>query len=562
MIKKEIIDRVRSETDIVDLIGSYLPLKKAGKYYRALCPFHAEKSPSFYVSPDRQIYHCFGCGAGGSAITFVMNFEKLSFPEAVKTLATRLSIPLEFDRTTFTNQPLYDTCEFACNFFTQQLHKSELAQNYLKQRNLQKATIERFRLGYAPGGNRLLGEAKRKGIKEDLLLATGLLVKKETGYYDWFFDRLIFPIFSIAGKVIGFSGRVLEPDKEPKYLNSPETAIFRKGENFYGLFQAKNYLRSATPIVVEGNFDLLSLVDKGIPQVVAPLGTALTIEQALILRRYAKSAIIAFDGDVSGQAATHRTLAVMLKANLDPQILILPDGYDPDKYILQYGKEGFLLALNNLDDYIGYLTQTSPNQTVSEKSALLNQIIELASLIEDEITQELYLNKIAQAYNLDKPLLRCRLAKQKTKSTATVVPKSTTRLEKLLAIISQEPTYAAIAKEELPLDLIADTSLRTIAEIIYENVASGSEFDVTQLVDALPTEELKSKLTSWVFQKEPLPQKDEFILRLKELKATELYRALTKAQAANETAKLERITKEYYEVKREISTRRRIKELS
>ncbi len=170
MIKKEIIDRVRNETDIVDLIGSYLPLKKAGKYYRALCPFHTEKAPSFYVSPDRQIYHCFGCGVGGSAITFVMNFEKLSFPEAIKSLANRLGISIEFDKSYSTNQPLYDTCEFAANFFTQQLNKSELAQNYLKKRGLKSETIQRFRLGFAPSGNRLFGEAKKHNIKEELLL--------------------------------------------------------------------------------------------------------------------------------------------------------------------------------------------------------------------------------------------------------------------------------------------------------------------------------------------------------------------------------------------------------
>lgn len=553
MIKKEIIDRVRNETDIVDLIGSYLPLKKAGKYYRALCPFHTEKGPSFYVSPERQIYHCFGCGAGGSALTFVMNFEKLSFPEAVKALASRLGINLEFDKVSSTNQPLYDTCEFAANFFTQQLHKSELAQNYLKKRGLRTETIERFQLGFAPGGNRLFGEAKKHNIKENLLLTTGLAVKKEAGYYDWFFDRLMFPISSLSGRVVGFGGRVLVPDKEPKYLNSPETTIFRKGDNFYGLFQAKNQLRDSTPIVVEGNFDLLSLVDKGIPQVVAPLGTALTNEQALILRRYSNCAIIAFDGDSPGRAATRRALEVLLKASVEPQILMLPDGYDPDKHILQYGKDGFLLALSKLYDYIGYITTTMPNQTVNEKRAVLKQIIELTALIGDDITQELYLNKIAQIYNLDKTVLRSRLQRKELKPARTAV-KTDNRVEELLATITQNSEYAQMVKEELQLYEIDDIGLRAIAEIIYENVDRNYEFGFVQLVDSLQSEDLKRKVTKWAFDKKTLPKREEFIQGFKKLKRDLRSRVHSKAKETDDTASLEHSTQDLIQAIKEFST--------
>lgn len=555
MIKKEIIDRVRNETDIVDLIGSYLTLKKAGKYYVALCPFHTERKPSFNVNPDRQIYHCFGCGAGGSVITFIMNFEKLSFPDAVKTLANRLGISIEFDKTYSTNQPLYDTCEFAANFFTQQLNKSELAQNYLKQRGLKSETIQRFRLGFAPGGNRLFGEARKHNIKEQLLLMTGLAVKKEAGYYDWFFDRLIFPIFSLSGKIVGFSSRVLDPKKEPKYLNSPETAIFRKGENFYGLFHAKNHLRENTPIIVEGNFDLLSLVDKGITQVVAPLGTALTTEQALVLRRYSNCAVIAFDGDSSGRAATRRALAVMLKANVEPQILVLPKGYDPDKYVAEFGKAGFLVALSKLSDYIGYISLILPSQTINQKRAILSQIIELTALIGDEITQELYLNKIAQIYNLSKSIISSRMQKKESKPITTSV-KPNHRAERLLAIIAQNPELAELAKKELPPVAIDNIELRAIAEIIYENIGQNKEFGLAQLIDSLPSNDLRARVTSWAFLKETLPQEAEFVLRLKELKATWLYRELLKTKGSDEKTSFEKISQEYYQTKKEISSLR------
>ncbi len=544
MIKKEIIDRVRNETDIVDLIGSYLPLKKAGKYYRALCPFHTEKAPSFYVSPDRQIYHCFGCGVGGSAITFVMNFEKLSFPEAIKSLANRLGISIEFDKAYSTNQPLYETCEFAANFFTQQLNKSELAQNYLKKRGLKSETIQRFRLGFAPSGNRLFGEAKKHNIKEELLLTTGLVSKKEAGYYDWFFDRLIFPIFSLSGKIVGFGGRVLDPKKEPKYLNSPETAIFRKGDNFYGLFHAKNHLRENTPIIVEGNFDLLSLVDKGITQVVAPLGTALTTEQALILRRYSNCAIIAFDGDSSGRAATRRALEVMLKANVEPQILVLPKDYDPDKYISEFGKEGFLVALSKLYDYIGYISLILPSQTINQKRAILSQIINLTALIGDEITQELYLNKIAQIYNLNKSIISSRMQKKESKPIEDTI-KTDKRIEQLLESIIQNSDFAQIVKEELPLIAIDDVNLREIAEIIYENVGKNNEFGLAQLVDSLQSEDLKRIVTKWAFDKKTAPKQEEFILGFKKLKADLLSRVRSKAKKTDNKDMLERSTQDY-----------------
>ncbi|MBM3323627.1 DNA primase, partial [candidate division WOR-3 bacterium] len=283
MIKPETIEQVRTSTDIVELVGGYLPLKRVGRNYRGLCPFHSERSPSFYVNPERQTYHCFGCGAGGSAINFVMVTEKLEFPEAVRFLAKRLGITVEEDRMPGRNQALYDACEQAAVFYEQQLARSSSAQAYLERRGLGRETVRRFRLGYAPPGNVLRGQAKRRGLAEVTLVSAGLLVKREEGLTDYFYDRVMFPVFSLSGKVIGFGARVMG-DSEPKYLNSPDTAVFRKGDILYGVFQTKAYLREAVPILVEGNFDLLSLVNAGVNHVVAGLGTALTPAQAQLLR--------------------------------------------------------------------------------------------------------------------------------------------------------------------------------------------------------------------------------------------------------------------------------------
>ncbi|MBM3316204.1 DNA primase, partial [candidate division WOR-3 bacterium] len=334
MIKQDVIDRVREQTDIVELIGSYLQLKRVGRNYRGLCPFHAERSPSFYVNPERQSYHCFGCGTGGTAFSFVMAHEKLEFPEAVRSLAKRLGIEVETEAGPGRNQPLYDAGEAVAGFFERQLGENPRAREYVARRGLRPETVKRFRLGFAPGGNRLRAEAGKLGLAEDVLVRAGVLAQRDAGLGDYFFNRVMFPVFSVGGRIVGFSGRVLD-DREPKYLNSPDTPVFHKGELLYGLFQAKGYIRAQLPVLVEGNFDLLALADRGIDNVVATLGTALTPTQAATLRRFNPRVCLCYDGDQAGRKACRRALEVVLAAGIDPQVAVLPDGTDPDSYVRQ-----------------------------------------------------------------------------------------------------------------------------------------------------------------------------------------------------------------------------------
>ncbi|MCS7249332.1 MAG: DNA primase [candidate division WOR-3 bacterium] len=403
MVKREIIEKILENCDIVELINSYLPLKKVGQYYRTLCPFHHDTKPSFYVNPSQQLFHCFGCKESGNAIHFIMKYEKMEFLEAVKFLAERAGISLKEEREDKKNQGIYEVVEFACNFYHEQLFIYPQALNYLtEKRRLSLATIKEFQLGYAPPGNLLIKVLKKRGYPEELLIESGVAYKKEGEIQEWFFNRIIFPIFNRRGKVIGFGGRVFEEEIEPKYLNSPETLIFKKGENLYGFYQTSNFLTKNKPILVEGYFDLLSLFDKGIKNLAAPLGTGFTIEQAKLLKKYCEEVIILFDGDNAGREATKRVIEIALKASLNPLIALLPDGYDPDKYVNEKGAEELKKIINTPYDLIDFHLKISTPQTISEKRNVLKQLLETINFTCDSALKELYLNKISETFNISK----------------------------------------------------------------------------------------------------------------------------------------------------------------
>jgi DNA primase len=513
MIRKETIDQIRETANIADIIGSYLPLKRVGKYFRGVCPFHPDKSPSFYVSPERQVYHCFGCGAGGSVINFVMQFEKVDFPEAVKILAGRLNITVRLERVSTKNQSLYDACEFAAQFFAAQLPKYTMAVNYLLKRGMKDETVQRFRLGYAPGGNPLRTEAKRAGFNEEILLKAGLLARREQGVSDWFFGRILCPITSISGRVVGFSGRVLD-DSEPKYLNSTETEIFRKGENLFGIYQAKNYLRAETPILVEGNFDLLALANRGINNVVAPLGTAFTSEQAMLLKRFNSQVRILFDSDPAGRNAARRALEVLLRVGLEPGVVSLPADYDPDEFIREQGKEKLLALLQQPSDVVAFKIQLRPTGTVAEKNSLVRELLQLLATIPDEVMRELYLNRIAREFQVSKEVLAVRVKQATAATLESRGPNPgkeapTTKLsreEKLLAVAALYDDYARIVRDCVPLELFRDPVLSELARRIYERTQTGAS-DLAWLIDSQDDESMKRRIASWefVFAARPSP---------------------------------------------------------
>ncbi len=497
MIKQEQIEEIRAATDIVDLVGGYLPLKRVGKYYKALCPFHNEKTPSFYVSPDRQMYHCFGCGVGGNAISFLMAFEKLTFPEAVKKLADRAGIRLE--TTSYPGlkekyQPLFDACEFACRFFQNQLFtdRGKKILTYARERGLSGATIEKFRLGYAPSDNFFTGEAKRTGLTDELLFRAGMLTKREDGRLrEWLWDRLVFPIFNSGGKVIGFGGRALSAERTPKYINSPETDIFKKGENLYGFFQAKETIRTGGSILVEGYFDLLSLYEHGFFNAVAPLGTALTEAQAQMVKRYSTQTTLLFDADPQGTAAMKRALAILLKVGLEPKICLLPEGKDPDLFVTNEGAAALNQRLAAGFDFIDFLYRFRHPTTVEEKAGLSRELTDLILEITDPVRAELYLNKAAEVLKVPKEIL-----KKPPKRTTPSSGKTDSQERKLVAAIVHNPELVTIARQQLPVEKIEHPGLKKVLELVYEN---DSDLGPAGLLDKATDEPTHALLTELAF---------------------------------------------------------------
>ena len=359
-ISEDIIQKVKEGNDIVEVISDAVKLKKSGRNYMGLCPFHHEKSPSFSVAVDKQIYKCFGCGEAGNVITFVMKNRNLTFVDAVKFLADRANIPITYndDNNRIVKDPnekLYKINVDAARFFFKNMRTSSVAKNYFSNRGITDGTIKRFGLGYSMDSwNSLLRYLGNMGYTELDMVSAGLIIKSEKGnYYDRFRNRIIFPVFDYMGKVIGFGGRVMD-DSKPKYLNSPETNIFKKGVNLYGLNFANKTDMERTIIMVEGYMDCISLHQYGITNVVASLGTALTEGHAKLLKRYADKIIISYDADLAGQNATLRGVELLKNHNFDVRVLKVPQGKDPDEYIRSNGKDAFLKLSNEALPLIEY----------------------------------------------------------------------------------------------------------------------------------------------------------------------------------------------------------------
>ncbi len=558
MIKTETIENVRERTDIVELVGSYLPLKKVGRNYRGLCPFHQERTPSFYVSPERQTYHCFGCGTGGNAISFVMAHEKLEFPEAVRVLARRLGITVLEGKGAGRNRGLYEACEQAARFFERQLAKSEPARRYLEKRELGPDTVKRYRLGFVPGGNRLRGEARKRSWSEDEMVRAGLLVKRDSGLADYFFDRLMFPVFSRSGKIVGFGARVLG-DREPKYLNSPDGPIFRKGENLYGGFQAKGYIREQPPILVEGNFDLLSLADRGIVNVVAPLGTALTPDQAAMLRRYNRRVIVCFDGDEAGRKATRRVLDVLLQRGCEPQVAVMPDGVDPDDYIRRHGVDRFREVLSRPQDIVEFVLAGKEFRGVPDERAAVREVVGLLRLIADDTTRELYANRLAVKFKVDKAaVLRAASSREgeiRRRPRRAEPGVGSSLEEKLLAAAVQDASLAKIARDFRIADALTSDRLRAVAELVTEHCDEPG-FGPARILDLIEEENTRRLVAGWTFTERAVLKPAEFEMWAKRLRAAWLHRRIVAAHEDGKSSEVEMLSKEQGELLKEATRER------
>ena len=422
-ISEEILEKIKEENDIVEVISERVRLKRSGRNFMGLCPFHNEKSPSFSVSQDKQIYKCFGCGEAGNVISFVMKDRNMSFIDAVKYLAGRANIRLELesekkDKSLQKKELLYRVNTEAGKFFFSNLMANNAAKEYFLNRGIKLETIRSFGLGYANDSwNSLMNHLKRKNISEQLMIEAGLLsVNPEKGRkYDRFRNRVMFPVFDYRGKVIGFGGRVLD-DSKPKYLNSPETLVFQKGTNLYGLnFALKHSMKERYFIIVEGYMDLITLHQYGITNVVASLGTALTINQARLLKRYADKVVISYDADMAGQMATMRGLEILRTAGFDVRVLSIPQGKDPDEFVRSNGKDAFLKLINSAEPLIDYRLKKAEEgiDFRNSQSSILyaKKVMEILSDL-NPIEKDVYIKKASENTGIKEQVLYDMLNKR------------------------------------------------------------------------------------------------------------------------------------------------------
>ncbi|WP_297427032.1 DNA primase [Clostridium sp.] len=425
-IPEEVIENIKQQNDIVDIISENVRLKKSGRNYMGLCPFHNDKSPSFSVSSEKQIYKCFSCGEAGNVLTFVMKYKKLTFVEAAKYLADKANIPLEMksqenNQISRKKELLYKINVEAARYYFANLQKDKVAKEYFLKRGVKEETIKRFGLGYSSDSwHGVMNYLRSKGYKNDLLLEAGLVSKNEkTGnVYDKFRNRVMFPVFDARGKVIGFGGRVLDNSK-PKYLNSPETMIFQKGINLYGLnFAIKNRLQEDYIIIVEGYMDLIALHQYGITNAVASLGTALTVNQVRLLKRYVNKVIISYDADLAGQTATQRGLEILRSAGLSVKVLTVPEGKDPDEFVRNNGKEAFLRLVNDALPLIEYkIKRAAQGINLKNGNELITYGEKFAEILADlnPIEKDVYIKKISEETSIKEQALYDLLSQVITK---------------------------------------------------------------------------------------------------------------------------------------------------
>ncbi len=477
MIPPAVVDEVRQTADIVEVISDYLKLQPSGRNYKALSPFTVEKTPSFFVFPDNQIYKCFSTGKAGNIFSFVMEMEKLSFPEAVELVARRSG----FDLTRFTekkNEPksaheesLTETLRWAAKFFHGKLASSEGKTGYAyleTERGLTEKTIKSFGLGYAPDAwDRLFTAAKQAGIPQEHLLDLGLITpnKQKNSWYDTFRNRVIFPIFSVGGQVVGFGGRTLEKDSQtPKYLNSQESKLFEKSKLLYGLHAAKNEIRrKETAILVEGYMDVLALHQAGLTNAVASCGTSLTRYQAKILTRYTSRVLFMYDADPAGQKSMMSGIDILLAENLTPFVIMLPKGDDPDSFVRREGGQQFLQfaeekMLSFLDFQLRFFMESGNFGQPEIKSKAIRTMVHTIALIPDRIRQELYLQELSKKLDITLTALKELLGSEEAGE------------EKKRSAVENRRDASPPPKPEAELSVLEKTFLKSLLEsTLYGN---------------------------------------------------------------------------------------------
>jgi len=530
-IPDELVEEIRARSDIVEVISDRILLKKSGANYKGLCPFHSEKTPSFIVSPAKQIFHCFGCNEGGNVYQFVMKIENISFPDSVLLLARKYGINITDQKIKGVNSSqkntLYDVNAMAAEFFQRQLSdlpQGKTAREYLRKRGITDNIIESFKIGYAStswdGVHQFL---KKKGISTDIQNSAGLIKERENGggYVDRFRERIIFTISDSEGRVVGFGGRVLnDTDSRPKYLNSPETLVYKKGNILYGLNITKDSIRkSKEAFLVEGYFDLITVYQHGIKNIIATSGTALTEDHARILRRYTDTVTLVFDGDEAGRNASDRGGIVLLNGGVKVKVISLPYGNDPDNFIREKRGEGFLNIARESKTFMEYIINKaiaeSDLKSLDEKIRCINSIIPFLSIINNSVERSIYLSLLAEKTGVSEKAIMDEMSKKEyrmqnteygtkkssTSHSALRTPHSHNKAERILVqLMLLDNKNIEKIKRHISIDDFKDNDLTEIASVLFTLSNSNDNITISHIMDMLSGERLKKLVSEMVFE--------------------------------------------------------------
>lgn len=584
-IPDNILEDIISRVDIVELISSYIPLKRAGRNFRALCPFHHEKTPSFMVSPDRQIYHCFGCAKSGNAFGFLMEYERLEFPEAVETLAKKVGVSLpqgqkQDSKTASLITQLYKINELTALFYESNLNSPSglEAKKYLLNRGINEMTVKLFKLGYASSNwDTLINHLRNKNIHLSLLEKAGLVLAKDGGgYYDRFRDRIIFPIFDIKSRVLAFGARLVPDtgkaagkDDSPKYVNSPETPIYIKGRNLYGLNFAKDAIRENDYVViVEGYLDFIMPYQGGQKNIVASLGTALTIEQARLIKRYTHNVVMVYDADDAGQMATLRTLDIFIEEGMNVKVVSLPEGFDPDLFVRKNGIGNFKEKINqaeNLFDYkLKILKSRYSIKDIEAKALISSEMLLTINRFKNAILKAEYVKKLAQELDISEDALLQEINKIKEDKTYSDTynqspakkASNVNPTEKLLIklMLEEEELISHIRERLEPADFQDERTSR-IVSLMFNLIEQGKNIEPNRLINYLNDDSISQIICeSTLLPEIPSENKENIIndciQRLKNArlrtKKQHLHEQIKTAQTLGDEEKLHRLMQEFH----------------
>jgi len=537
MIPQQFIEEVQSRTDIAELISSYVSLKKTGRNFKAICPFHGEKTPSFIVSPQKQIFHCFGCGEGGGVFQFLTLIEKVTFPEAVEMLAKRLGMAMPYQKSkgAKTKNFLYEATSKAASFFHNILNESKECQairTYSEKRGIGPETIKKFHLGFAPGHNSLIQYMRKSGFTLEVLEKASLVTSSRGSFRDLFINRITFPIFDAQARVVGFGARTWKdvPDS-PKYINSLENALYSKREHLYGLnFSKDEIIKEDSVVVVEGYLDMITPFMRGIKNIVASLGTALTSEQIRLIKRYVSCVVLAYDSDKAGETATERSIDLLLENDLKVKVVRLPEGYDPDSLVRKHGKEAFLKLLDEKFDFFDYkldsLKRAYDVDSIEGKTKIAKEMLITLDKLSSEIQKYEYIRKLADNLGLREEIVIAEFRnilpktnKNYGKGKASLVTPANSRINNEFVPITERvvikgmltnPKALMLARKKLKKEYFSSHLSQKTVLFLFGNYSAEGNGSMQKLLGMIEDKEISSFISKILMDENILLNNEEF----------------------------------------------------